>query len=78
MPYDQQAHPEIRKGERWLTNGSSSISSPLKTKRQGEVAYNIRGEVIKDMYPWFVTIAEQLLQGKSIEQILNGGEIKHS
>lgn len=49
-------HPELRKGEMFFSNdneeGYKRIG--LQTKRMGDVAYDVRGNVIKYLLPTFV------------------------
>lgn len=52
-------HPELREGEMFLTNSTEEEYGRIRwmTKRIGEVAYNIRGEVIDSidkLFPVFV------------------------
>ena len=61
---DMSDHPEIKKGEVWLTNGTIETFELVKykSKRMGEQAYNpINGEPIKDSiktFPIFVNKGE--------------------
>lgn len=49
-------HPEIQEGEFFLTNTEVDVFHTIswETKRKGDVAYTIRGEVISGVVPVFV------------------------
>ena len=58
----QKEHPELREGEVWIGNIKDEAfkSSCWRTKRQGDRAYNIHGDLIKNgnLRPMFVQKSE--------------------
>jgi len=49
-------HPELRAGEIFLGNTSiNAVGVDWKTKRLGEVAYDMDGRIAKHLRPVFVT-----------------------
>ena len=53
----REQHPELRTGERRLTNvGVENVGQEIgyQSKRVGKVAYDIQGNVIEGMVPVFV------------------------
>lgn len=53
-------HPELREGEVFLTNTSSEQFGQIgyKTKRLGDVAYDIYGKYVDNLQPVFVQRSE--------------------
>ena len=60
--FDQQTHPELREGERWLGNSHEKegykIAINYRIKRLGYTAFSTRSEIIKDYRPIFVMKSE--------------------
>ena len=51
-------HPELLPGELLLGNYWNSNAVIWETKRQGVIAYNDRGRVIRGVYPIFIQASE--------------------
>ena len=61
--FDQQKHPEIKEGERWVMNVSTQnenkVLNHYESKRVGRKAYlDSDGSEMHDMRPVFVSIEE--------------------
>jgi len=57
----REQHPELRTGEKWLTNvGVENAGQEIgyQSKRIGEVAYDIEGNVVEGLVPVFVSKEE--------------------
>lgn len=74
MAYRAKDHPELRRGEVFLTNASDDDQYiddkrsgweciGWKTKRRGRIAYDINNKPIPDMFPVFVRRSELLRGG---------------
>lgn len=55
MGFDQQKHPELKKGEIWLTNGDLNFPRDccFKTLRMGNIACSADGKK-NNLHPFFV------------------------
>lgn len=55
-----ETHPELRKGEMFLTNGvlETYVQIGWKTKRRGRRAYSKKGEPLLEYRPVFVQRSE--------------------
>ncbi|HVM73936.1 MAG TPA: hypothetical protein VMU13_03620 [Candidatus Paceibacterota bacterium] len=65
-------HPELRRGEVWIGNGSSPLDArvyPYGTCRLGNIAYEADGSSLTryELYPVFVQLAE--LERAAIEEV---------
>jgi len=65
--FDQQAHPEIKPGEFWVTNASArkefdpdSHYARCKSLRKGKVAFDMYGKEVPGSVPVFVDHEEWL------------------
>lgn len=58
--FNWQRHPEIESGEMFLTNSDIDGYENIhwETKRKGDVAYDINGNIIKGMFPVFISREE--------------------
>jgi len=59
--FDQQKHPELMEGEIWVSNCSEDSYDKIgwKTKRRGEIAYDVNGKVVREFFPVFIQASEK-------------------
>ena len=60
MGRTKMKHPELRKGEMFLTNANVEGYSQIgwETKRSGMTAYDVNGNPVRGLFPVFVQKAE--------------------
>ena len=60
--FDQQKHPELRKDEMWFTNLNQEEREMMRigyrSKRFGNIAYDIFGNEVEGLVPVFVSREE--------------------